>query len=94
MHVGIGMMVASSMEQKWSDGIPALWEKCAATVVRTFLKHVCLDSIILQCGGGPAAKELVECAWDTRHNKTLARITPARSSPSNGDVESGIAQPG
>ena len=58
-------------------------------VVLTFLKRLCLDTVILQTDGEPAIVELAEAVAKLRP-KTLTRKTPAHSSQSNGAVESRI----
>ena len=56
-------------------------------VALTFLKRLCLDTVILQTDGEPAIVELAEAVAKLRP-KTLTRKTPAHSSQSNGAVES------
>ncbi len=55
----------------------------------TFLKRLCLDTVLLQTDGVSAIAELAEAVAKLRP-KTLTRKTPTHSSQSNSAVESCI----
>ena len=94
VHVGTGFCVATAADRKGVRGVeetlaPELPVNFVVHVVLTFLKRLCLDTVILQTDGEPAIVELAEAVAKLRP-KTLARKTPAHSSQSNGAVESCI----
>ena len=96
VHVGTGLTCSTAVEKKGAQGVregpdlPALPAGYVVQVVLTFLKRLCLDTVILQTDGEPAIKELANEIEKARTKPTRLRNTPAHSSQSNGAVESAI----
>ena len=65
VHVGAGLSVATAVERKGAKGVeetlvPDQVVGFVIQVVLTFLKRLCLDTVILQTDGEPAIVELAE----------------------------------
>lgn len=96
VHRGTGLMVATAVEKKGAEGlrnpVPDAPGGYVVQVVLTFLKQLCLDTVILQTDGEVAILELAENVAKERHKPTRLRVTPTRSSQSNGAVESAVGR--
>ena len=96
VHVRTGLSCLTAVQNKGvgapENNLPTIRTGCLMQLIASFLKHLCLQTVIMQTDGGPAMREMTEKLAEVRQKPTRTRPKAAHSSQSWSAVESTILQ--